>query len=236
MFEYLMPLLFMRRYPGTLLDQSCRACVRRQIEYGEEHGIPWGISESAYAVTDRAGTYQYKAFGVPGLGLKRGLSDELVVAPYATALASLVDPAAAAANFRRLARLGLDGRFGFCEAIDYRPRLETDAAPASPADPAVRSSCGPTSRTIRACRSWRSPTWFATTCSSHDFTANAASRQPSSCSRSGCRARRFSPSRGRPKARRPRRGSGGGSRGDSGRRIPPARTCTSCRTAATPPR
>ncbi len=135
MFEYLMPLLFMRGYPGTLLDQSCRACVRRQIEYGEEHGIPWGISESAYTVIDRAGTYQYKAFGVPGLGLKRGLSDELVVAPYATALASLIDPAAAAANFRRLARLGLDGRFGFCEAIDYRPRLETDAAPASPATP-----------------------------------------------------------------------------------------------------
>ena len=92
MFEYLMPLLLMRGYPGTLLDQSCRACVRRQIEYGDERGVPWGISESAYAFTDRAGTYQYQAFGVPGLGLKRGLADELVVAPYATALASLVDP------------------------------------------------------------------------------------------------------------------------------------------------
>ncbi|HVH29890.1 MAG TPA: glucoamylase family protein [Vicinamibacterales bacterium] len=126
MFEYLMPLLVMRSYAGTLLDQSCRASVRRQIEYGREHGIPWGISESAYAVTDRVGAYQYKAFGVPGLGLKRGLSDELVVAPYATALASLVDPSSAASNFRRLARIGLDGRFGFREAIDYRPRFRPE--------------------------------------------------------------------------------------------------------------
>ena len=73
MFEYLMPLLVMRNFIGTLLDQSCRASVRRQIDYGREHGIPWGISESAYAFTDRAGNYQYRAFGVPGLGLKRGL-------------------------------------------------------------------------------------------------------------------------------------------------------------------
>ena len=78
----------MRGYPGTLLDESCRASVRRQIEYGKERGVPWGISESAYAFTDRPGNYQYKAFGVPGLGLKRGLADELVVAPYATALAA----------------------------------------------------------------------------------------------------------------------------------------------------
>ena len=121
-FEYLMPLLLMRGYPGTLLDQSCRASVQRQIEYGAQRGVPWGISESAYAFTDRAGNYQYRAFGVPGLGLKRGLADELVVAPYATALASLIDPGAAAANFSRLARAGLDGRFGFYEAVDYTPR------------------------------------------------------------------------------------------------------------------
>jgi len=122
MFEYLMPLLLMRGYPGTLLDQSCRASVRRQIEYGRERSVPWGISESAFAFTDRLGNYQYKAFGVPGLGLKRGLADDLVVAPYATALASLIDPAAAVSNFVRLTRSGLDGRFGFYEAIDYRPR------------------------------------------------------------------------------------------------------------------
>jgi cellobiose phosphorylase/cellulose synthase/poly-beta-1,6-N-acetylglucosamine synthase-like glycosyltransferase len=130
MFEYLMPQLLLRSYPGTLLDQSCRASVRRQIEYGKERGVPWGISESAYAFTDRAGNYQYKAFGVPGLGFKRGLADDLVVAPYATALASLVDPAAAVSNCVRLTREGLDGRFGFYESIDYRPRkLESDAAP-----------------------------------------------------------------------------------------------------------
>ena len=92
MFEYVMPLLLMRTFPGTLLDQSCRASVRRQIEYGRQRGVPWGISESAYAFTDRAGNYQYRAFGVPGLGLKRGLSAELVIAPYATALASLDHP------------------------------------------------------------------------------------------------------------------------------------------------
>src|SRR5205085_77221 len=122
MFEYLMPQLLLRGYPGTLLDESCRASVRRQIEYGKERSVPWGISESAYAFTDRAGNYQYKAFGVPGLGFKRGLADDLVVSPYATALAGLIDPAAAVSNFTRLARTGLDGRFGFYESIDYRPR------------------------------------------------------------------------------------------------------------------
>ena len=121
MFEYLMPRLLLRGYPGTLIDQSCRASVDRQIEYGKERRVPWGISESAFAFTDRFGNYQYKAFGVPGLGLKRGLADDLVVAPYATALAGLIDPGAAVANFTQLARLGLDGRFGFYESIDYRP-------------------------------------------------------------------------------------------------------------------
>ena len=131
MFEYLMPLLLMRSFPGTLLDQSCRVAVRRQIEYASRRGVPWGVSESAYAFADRAGHYQYRAFGVPGLGLKRGLVDDLVVAPYATALASLVDPAAAAQNFLRLAREGLDGRFGFYEAVDYRRRARSADAPAS---------------------------------------------------------------------------------------------------------
>ncbi|HEX7779756.1 MAG TPA: glucoamylase family protein, partial [Vicinamibacterales bacterium] len=138
MFEYLMPQLLMRSFPGTLLYQSCQASVRRQIEYGRSRGVPWGISECAFAFTDRAGNYQYRAFGVPGLGLVRGLSEDLVVAPYATALAALVDPSAAADNFQRLARVGLDGRFGFYEAIDYRPRLpDAGVLSTEPAKPAI---------------------------------------------------------------------------------------------------
>jgi cyclic beta-1,2-glucan synthetase len=138
MFEYLMPQLLMRTFAGTLLDQSCRASVRRQIEYGRQRNVPWGISESAYAFTDREGNYQYRAFGVPGLGLKRGLSTDLVIAPYATALASLVTPTAAAENFERLAALGLEGRFGFYEALDYSPRnRDLDTPPNAGARAAV---------------------------------------------------------------------------------------------------
>jgi cyclic beta-1,2-glucan synthetase len=122
MFEYLMPMLVMRSYPDTLLDESCRIVVRRQMDYAAARGVPWGISESAYDVVDRHDTYQYKAFGVPGLGLKRGLGDELVVAPYAAALAAMIDPAAAAANLRRLAAAGLEGDYGFFDAIDYTNR------------------------------------------------------------------------------------------------------------------
>jgi cyclic beta-1,2-glucan synthetase len=119
MFEYLMPMLVMRGYPETLLDESCRMALRAQMRYGAEQGVPWGVSESGFNVTDLLGNYQYKAFGVPGLGLKRGLGDELVVAPYATALAAMIDPAEAARNLRRLAALGLDGRYGYHEAIDF---------------------------------------------------------------------------------------------------------------------
>ncbi len=119
LFEYLMPLLLMRSFPETLLNQSCRMAVRRQIEYAAGRGVPWGISESAYNLEDRQGNFQYKAFGIPGLGLKRGLGDELVVAPYATALAALVDPKEAARNLRRLAGEGLAGAYGYYESIDY---------------------------------------------------------------------------------------------------------------------
>ncbi len=119
LFEYLTPLLFMKSYPGTLLDQTCRMAVRRQIEYATDRSVPWGISESAYNLVDRHGNYQYKAFGVPGLGLKRGLGDELVVAPYATALAAMLDPTQAARNLRRLAAEGLEGAYGYYESIDY---------------------------------------------------------------------------------------------------------------------
>jgi cyclic beta-1,2-glucan glucanotransferase len=126
MFEYLMPLLLMRTYPGTLLDQSCRMAIRKQVRYGRERHVPWGISESAYDLTDRLGNYQYKEFGVPGLGLKRGLADELVVAPYATALAGLLEPATAARNLRRLTREGAEGALGYYDAIDYTARKPDD--------------------------------------------------------------------------------------------------------------
>jgi len=126
LFEYLMPQLILQGYPGTLLDQSCRMAVRRQMEYGRQQGVPWGISECAYNVVDHHGTYQYKGFGAPGLGLKRGLGDELVVAPYATGLAAMIDPERAAQNFRRLTREGLDGAYGFYESIDYTQRKPDD--------------------------------------------------------------------------------------------------------------
>jgi cyclic beta-1,2-glucan synthetase len=132
LFEYLMPSLVMRSYPETLLDLTARMAVRKQMKYGAERAVPWGISESAYNVVDRHGNYQYKAFGVPGLGLKRGLGDELVVAPYATALAAMIDPGEAARNLRRLAREGLSGAYGYYEAIDYTwPKPEAGSAPAA---------------------------------------------------------------------------------------------------------
>jgi cyclic beta-1,2-glucan synthetase len=127
MFEYLLPLLFMKSYPETLLERSCRMAVRRQIEYAAGHGVPWGISESAYNLVDHHGTYQYKAFGVPGLGLRRGLGDELVIAPYATALAALIDPREAARNLRRLEAEGVLGDCGFYEAVDYTHGKGEDA-------------------------------------------------------------------------------------------------------------
>jgi cyclic beta-1,2-glucan synthetase len=135
LFEYLMPSLVLRSYPDTLLDETCRRAVRRQRDYAAERGVAWGISESGYALVDHLGNYQYKAFGVPGLGMKRGLADELVVAPYASALAALVHPTAAAANLRRLAREGLLAELGFYEAIDFTRRHpeEAEAAPRWPA-------------------------------------------------------------------------------------------------------
>jgi cyclic beta-1,2-glucan synthetase len=121
MFEYLMPMLVMPSHEGTLLDQTCRAAVARQIEYGNQLNLPWGVSESGYHMLDAHFTYQYRAFGVPGLGLKRGLGDDVVIAPYATALAMMVAPAAATRNLQRLAEAGARGRFGLYEAIDYTP-------------------------------------------------------------------------------------------------------------------
>jgi len=121
MFEYLMPLLVMPTYDNTLLDQTCKAAVVRQIEYGGQRGVPWGMSECGYNTVDLHLNYQYRAFGVPGLGLKRGLADDLVIAPYASALALMVAPEEACLNLQRLAAKGFLGRFGFFEAIDYTP-------------------------------------------------------------------------------------------------------------------
>ena len=119
MFEYLMPLLVMPTYENTLLDQTCRAAVERQIAYGKQRGVAWGVSECGYNTVDAGLNYQYRAFGVPGLGLKRGLAEDLVIAPYAAALALMVAPEQACLNLQRLAADGLAGRFGFYEAIDY---------------------------------------------------------------------------------------------------------------------
>ncbi|HET7115728.1 MAG TPA: glucoamylase family protein [Hanamia sp.] len=119
MFEYLMPLIVMPTYENTLLDQTYKASVKRQIVYGNLQNVPWGISESGYNVVDASLNYQYRAFGVPGLGLKRGLSEDLVIAPYATIMALMVNPIEASNNLQLLKLYGFEGEFGFYEAIDY---------------------------------------------------------------------------------------------------------------------
>jgi cyclic beta-1,2-glucan synthetase len=121
MFEYLMPTLFLRSYHNTLLDQTCRAVIRRQIAYAKEKGVPWGISESGFYYLDAHQVYQYRAFGVPGLGYKRGLADDLVVAPYASALALLFDPRAYLQNLEQFRKLKMYGLYGLYEAIDFTP-------------------------------------------------------------------------------------------------------------------
>ncbi len=121
MFEYLMPLLVMPNYVNTLLDQTYKGAVRRQIEYGRTNQVPWGISESGYNAVDAAQNYQYRAFGVPSLGLKRGLAADLVVTPHATVMATMVEPQQAVQNLRALESLGMIGQYGFYEAVDFTP-------------------------------------------------------------------------------------------------------------------
>jgi len=121
MFEYLMPMLVMPTYENTLLDRTCQAVVRRQIEYGRQRGVPWGISESGFNSIDQHKIYQYRAFGVPGLGLKRGLAEDLVIAPYASVMGLMVAPEAACRNLERLEKEGQLGDYGFYEAVDYTP-------------------------------------------------------------------------------------------------------------------
>ena len=119
MFEYLMPLLLQRTYPNSLLEKACEEAVAVQIAYGRRRGVPWGVSESAFGDLDLNKTYQYRAFGVPELGLKRGLEEDLVVAPYATLLAVGLAPRAAVDNLKLLTRGGLLGDYGFFEAVDF---------------------------------------------------------------------------------------------------------------------
>src|SRR6185437_2997821 len=124
MFEYLMPAIIMPSPANSLLSQTYHQIVLRQIEYGAERGVPWGMSESAFSARTIELVYHYSGFGVPGLGLKRGLNEDLVIAPYATALAAMIEPTAAAKNFERMARAGAEGAYGFYEALDYtRSRL-----------------------------------------------------------------------------------------------------------------
>ncbi|WLI91877.1 glucoamylase family protein [Massilia sp. R2A-15] len=119
MFEYLMPLLVMPTYENTLLDQTYRAIINAQIDYSKQRGVPWGISESGYNTVDANLNYQYRAFGVPGTGMKRGLADDLVIAPYATMMGLMVNAEASCENLQRMAGLGFMGKYGFYEAIDY---------------------------------------------------------------------------------------------------------------------
>jgi cellobiose phosphorylase len=121
MFEYLMPQLIMPSYENTLLDQTAKAAVTRQIEYGKKRAVPWGISESCYNLTDINQVYQYRAFGIPGLGFKRGLGEDLVIAPYASALALIVMPQEACLNLQLMAGKGFLGSYGFYESVDYTP-------------------------------------------------------------------------------------------------------------------
>ncbi len=119
MFEYLMPSLIMYTPRDSLLDKTCRLVITRQIQYGDEQKVPWGISESAYNVRDLNYTYQYSSFGVPGLGLKRGIAQDLVISPYTTALAAMYYPKLALENFKKLETISMLGDYGFYEAVDY---------------------------------------------------------------------------------------------------------------------
>jgi cellobiose phosphorylase len=129
MFEYLMPLLVMPTYENTLLEQTCQSAVERQIEYGKQRGVAWGISESGYSAIDVSLNYQYRAFGVPGLGFKRGLAEDLVIAPYASALALMVEPEQACQNLQRLEAEGVMGKYGLYESVDHTPSRQRRGRP-----------------------------------------------------------------------------------------------------------
>ena len=118
-FEYLMPNINIKTYKGSLLDESCRFMLMSQKEYAKELNLPWGISEAAFNLRDFNNNYQYKAFGIPWLGLKRGLEEDMVVSPYAIFLSLKYDPVEAIYNLRQLERQDMYGEYGFYESIDY---------------------------------------------------------------------------------------------------------------------
>ena len=119
MFEYLMPVIWMRSHPNTLLDRATHSALKAQRLYGDKHGVPWGISEAAYRKTDADGNYQYSAFGVPGLALNVARSGSLVVSPYSSALALMIDPVNALKNLVRMRRAKWLTEYGFYESCDY---------------------------------------------------------------------------------------------------------------------
>jgi cyclic beta-1,2-glucan synthetase len=121
MFEYLMPLLWMKSYPNTILDETTQSVVRSQKKYAEMKSIPWGISEASCSKINSSGHYHYEAFGVPGLAVSRDLSSDLVVSPYSSFLSLHVDVKSALENIHRLKGLGLLGSYGFYEAADFTP-------------------------------------------------------------------------------------------------------------------
>jgi cellobiose phosphorylase len=129
MFEYLMPLLVMPGFDNTLLDQTNKSVVQKQIEYGKKRAVPWGVSESGYNLVDVHLNYQYRAFGVPGLGLKRGLGEDLVIAPYAAIMALMVQPEQATGNLQHMEADGFSGRYGMYEAIDFTTTRLTRGQP-----------------------------------------------------------------------------------------------------------
>ena len=120
-FEYLMPNINIPIYDGSLLDESCKFAIMNQIEYSKKLGIPWGISESAFNLKDLHSNYQYKAFGIPWLGLKRGLADEMVVSSYGSILAITDMPKEVISNLKILKEQEMYNKYGFYEAIDYTP-------------------------------------------------------------------------------------------------------------------
>jgi cyclic beta-1,2-glucan synthetase len=129
MFEYLMPGLLMRSEDGTLLAQTSELAVKAQIAYARRESEPWGISESAYARVDADATYQYRSFGVPGLGFKRGLEDDRVITPYASLLAVGIRPHAVVDNVFALEAMGMLGTYGLFEALDLTPERAVEVAP-----------------------------------------------------------------------------------------------------------
>ncbi|XJN88341.1 GH36-type glycosyl hydrolase domain-containing protein [Mesorhizobium terrae] len=122
MFEYLMPPLVMKEPQGSILNQTSKLIIKRQMQYGRSKNVPWGISEAAYNARDREMNYQYTNFGVPGLGLKRGLGQNTVIAPYATIMAAQFMPREAVANLKRLESIGALGRYGYYDAVDFTPQ------------------------------------------------------------------------------------------------------------------